>query len=149
MAQKNEVKKGRGKLLLLIIIPLFLLIGGGATYLALTSEDGFLGVGGVQEPEEVHIPLEEFLVNIEGGSLVRMEMSVSSYEEGAEEQINKNIAKIRDAAIYILSNRPAADFYAEEDGEFTLKQEIKDRMNQSLDEGIIEEVYITNILMQD
>lgn len=147
MAQNDSTNR-RGRLFLLILIPIVLLIGGGATYLVLTSEDGFLSIGGVQEPEEVHIPLEEFLVNIEGNSLVRMEMTVSSYDENAEERIGEEIAKVRDAVIHVLSNRPASDFYEEEEGEFILKHEIKDRINQSLGEEVVDDVFITNILMQ-
>lgn len=149
--QQNEEqpKKRKSKLLLLILVPLVLIVGGLATFLMLGSEEGVLGFGGESEPEEVHIPLEEFLVNTQGSSMVRMEMTISSFEDGADEQVEEEIAKVRDAVIHVLTNRPAEEIYTtEEGGDFVIKHEIRERINQSLGEDLISEVYITDILTQ-
>ena len=80
---------------------------------------------------------------------MKLEVSVSSYEEGAEELIDQEIAKVRDAVIHVVSNESIDTLLKREDGSFVIKNDLKNRINKSFGKDIIDEVYITNILTQN
>lgn len=149
VAQNQQQPKSNGKSMIAIIVLSLLIVVIGGGYFVFTSENGVLGFGGEQEPVESSIPLEEFLINTEDDTMVRMEMTVTSYENDAEEFITADIAKVRDAVIHAVTNQPAEEIYATtEEGEFVIKDEIRQRINHSLGEEMIDDVLITNILMQ-
>jgi flagellar FliL protein len=150
MMMQNEVQaKKSNRWMIVIIILLLVIIALGIGFIAIRSEEGFLGFGGENEPEEVYIPLDEFLVNIEGDGMVRMEITLTSYEESAEQEVTEDIAKVRDSVIHVLTNRSTENIYDESDGDFVIKQEIRNRINAGLNKEVVDDVFITNILLQN
>lgn len=154
-------KKSSWKIILAIILVLLLLIAGvvlGRTVFSDSVEDdnssGFFG-NGESAPIETQIELEQFLVNISGdssnrNSIVRMDLTLSSLAENGEAIISENIAKIRDAVIHVVSaHSPETIFEKTDTDQFLIKEELITRINQALDEEIIEEVFITDIIMQN
>lgn len=161
MAQNNtEQKKKRTvtKLVTIILVSIIVLVAGmgiGITVFGESEEGSFLARFSSEDEEtEYAIPLNEFLVNISGESsrskaIVRMEMTVTSMNDEAEDIISHEIAKVRDAVIHVIANQTDATILEEEEGNFIIKDLIRDRINQSLDQTLVEEVYITNILIQN
>lgn len=106
-----------------------------------------------EEVVEVTVPLEEFLINLRGESqrgqpIIKMELSLSSLHEDSADIVATELAKVRDAVIHVVSSRTSETILEEVDGEFVIKDDIRNRINQSLGEDIIEDVYFTNILIQ-
>jgi flagellar FliL protein len=150
MMMQNEIQaKKSNRWMIVIIILLLVIIALGIGFIAIRSDEGFFGIGGESEPEEVYIPLDEFLVNIEGDGMVRMEITLTSYEESAEQEVTENIAKVRDSVIHVLTNRSTENIYDESDGDFVIKQEIRNRINAGLNKEVVDDVFITNILLQN
>lgn len=160
MAQKNEnekAKKKGSKLIIiggLVLLLLFAGVGiGGFLFAGPEDETIISRFTSSAEASESSIPLNEFLVNLNSESsrtqpVVRMEITVTSFHEEASEIIDTEIAKVRDAVIHTVSNQSAETIYAESEGHFVIKDEIKAKINQALDEEIIEDVFITDILLQ-
>ncbi|OJF90884.1 flagellar basal body-associated protein FliL [Alkalibacterium sp. 20] len=165
MAQKNETKgseiKGsktkKSKLLLISVLMLILVFAGVGVGVFLFSgpEDETVISRFFSEAEasESSIPLNEFLVNLNSDSarsqsVVRMEITVTSLNEDATEIVNTDIAKVRDAVIHTVSSQSAESLYDEAEGHFLIKDEIKTKINQALEAEIVENVYITDILLQ-
>lgn len=160
MAQKNEPEKKKKKgpkiiiIAALVVLLLFAGVGIGAFVLSDKEEGSFFSrFTSEAEASETFIPLEEFLINLKSESknsepVIKMELTITSMIEDAEEVITKDIAKVRDAVIHVVSNKNVESIYNEEEGHFLIKEDIKARINQELDEEIIEDVYITNILLQ-
>lgn len=160
MAQKSEKSSGKKtgtKLLLIsgvVLLLLFAGIGIGGFLFSGSGEESFISRFTEEaEATETAVPLEEFLVNLNSESprnspIVRMVITVTSLNEDANEIITADIAKVRDAVIHSVSNQSAETIYNEEEGHFLIKNDIKDRINQALEEDIIEDVYITDILLQ-
>ncbi|MCC5890867.1 MAG: flagellar basal body-associated FliL family protein [Alkalibacterium sp.] len=161
MAQnKEETQKRRSvaKILTVIIAATIVLVAGmgiGITVFGETGEESLLSRFTSEDTETEHaIALNEFLVNISGEStrskaIVRMEITVTSMDDGAEEIINQEIAKVRDAVIHVVAGQTDATILEEDEGDFIIKDKIRDRINHSLNQDLIEEVYVTNILIQN
>lgn len=154
----NAKKSGnKSKIVIIALITVILVLTGvvGFSLMGNTSEIPFISnLTKEPEPVEVQLPLEEFLINVsdEDGSntaMVKLEVSVSSYAEGAEELIGQDIAKVRDAIIHVVSNESIDTLLAREEGSFTIKNALKNRINESFGEEIVDEVFITNILTQN
>ena len=160
MAQKSEPEKKKKKGLKLFIIAgsvillLFAGIGIGAFVLSDKEGGSFLSrFTSEAEASETSIPLEEFLINLGSDSkksapVVKMELTITTLIDDPEEVITKDIAKVRDAVIHVVSNKNVESIYNEKEGHFLIKDDIKARINQELNEEIIDDVYITNILLQ-
>ncbi|GAA0362055.1 hypothetical protein GCM10008932_13350 [Alkalibacterium iburiense] len=104
------------------------------------------------EASEVSVPLDQFIVNLSTETsrqpVVRIEMTVTSTDESIQEVISEDIAKIRDAVIHTVSRETMDTILNESDGEFEIKEKVKNRINQVLGKDMIDDVYITNILLQ-
>jgi len=160
MAQKNDTeqpkKKGSKFFIIGGLIALLLVAGigiGGFLFSGPEGETVLSRFTSEAEASESAIPLEEFLINLKSKDsrnepVVRMELTVTSFNEEAPEIIGTEIAKVRDAVIHSVSNQSAESLFDEEEGQFIIKEEIKVKINQALNAEIVEDVYITNILLQ-
>lgn len=152
---KPENKKqgiNKGMIVAMIFIPILVAIGVVAGYYFTSAEQNPDETVQAEEKEEITVPLEEFLVNMNSDAgrirYVRLEMSLSSHEENIQEVIDVNLAKVRDAVIYTLYTQSSESVFEEKEGSFTLKNELKNRINETLGDELVHEVYITNIVMQ-
>ena len=94
--------------------------------------------------------LDPFIVNLakSGGSrflkvTVSLEMSSPEVRLG----LKKNIQKITDSILLLLSTKVFEDVYSVQ-GKFTLKGEITTRVNQFLTEGQVTGAYFTEFIIQ-
>lgn len=162
MAQNNEYEKKKTVRLIVIgivaaVIVLVTGMGAGVLLFGEPSETSRLARVIASDDEhatEITIPLDEFLVNVQGESarrqsIARMEITVTTLDDEAADIIASDIAKVRDAVIHVVSNQTTSTIMEENDGDFVIKDQIKDRINQSLGDELIENVYITNILIQN
>lgn len=151
---KKEKKGINSNLLLVISIPLLVAIGvlaGGF----ITGANPQI-VSGSQVPSaqvaEQTVTLEEFLLNLESPknnhNYIRLQVALSSRLEGGEERINENLDKIRDNLIHTVSRLTVEDVYNDEVGTQKLKEILKKSLNDLFEDPIIDDVYITNIVVQ-
>lgn len=138
MAEKAEAaggKKGGGKLPILIVLALVLGAGG---FFAMKMK------GGGEKPTEPELKLgkieelDEFLVNLAGGSsYLRARIALHLAEGAKEEQVKGNLPAIRDAIILTLTNKTLREVETL-DGKRKLKREIASKVNGLL-EGLSHE----------
>lgn len=155
--KKDNNSNGINKNILLafILVPVLVAFGVVAGYY-FTSADQAGGESVFakeqEEKEAITVPLEEFLVNMKSSSgkmnYVRMEISLSGTSEDFEETVNANLAKVRDAVIHNMYSRTSDSIFEEKEGMFALKNSLKNRINETLGDEFVKEVYITNIVMQ-
>lgn len=157
-SEQSKKKKGRN-LVIGIVSGVIILVAGmgiGITVFGNSGEESLMSrfkTSNEAQATEIAIPLDEFIVNVKGEtarsqSIVRMEITVTSMDDDASEIIATDIAKVRDAVIHVVSSQSVSTIMEEKDGEFIVKDQIKDRINQSLGNELIEDVYVTNILIQ-
>lgn len=155
---KNE-KKNQGltmqKMIFIGIFVVILAVGGGMLGSALTSGKAaeFLAAAEEEPEEQIIVPYSEFLINLRPvtnneRSFLRIEFSflVNSVEN--EEKLLEHEARIRDGIITVLRKNTSGTIFEETEGNLRLKQDVEERINQTLGEEVVKEVYVTNIVMQ-
>ena len=94
--------------------------------------------------------LDPFIVNLaKSGGNRFLKVTVSLEMSGPEVRfgLKKNIQKITDSILLLLSTKIFKDVYSVQ-GKFTLKGEITTRVNQFLTEGQVKGAYFTEFIIQ-
>ena len=94
--------------------------------------------------------LEPFIVNLaKSGGNRFLKATVSLEMSGPEVrlELKKNIQKITDSVLLLLSTKVFEDVYSVQ-GKFTLKGEITTRANQFLTKGQVKGAYFTEFIIQ-
>ncbi len=94
--------------------------------------------------------LDPFIVNLakSGGSrFLKMTVSLEMSSPKVRLGLKKNIQKITDSILLLLSTKVFKDVYSVQ-GKFTLKGEITTRVNQFLTEGQVKGAYFTEFIIQ-
>jgi len=152
-ATADKAPANKKNLLLLLLIPILIALGVVAgTFLTSRRSDKPI-VLLTDKKTTVTVPLDEFLINLgqaenKRDQFVKLEISLQSTEKKADETIASKLPQIRDAIIYTVHQKNSSNLFEEKDGSFTLKEELKQRLNEALGQELVSEVYITNILMQ-
>lgn len=143
------------KMIIFGLIVAILGIGGGALGSLLTTEQAlaFMKSDKEEEIEYIMVPYSEFLINLKplahnDKSFVRVEFTFSVVDEEKETLLLDGEAKIRDAIISLLRKKTSETVFEESNGQLLIKQEVKDHINQMLGDTVIEEVFVTDMVMQ-
>ena len=112
---------------------------------------GYVRTGRVEYKAPDIFFLGDFTTNMatndKAGKFVRVEVRLKMSDEDMVDELKfKNIV-LRDAVIDELSLKRFAQVSTEK-GKFTLKENLKDRLNTLVDDGKIEEVYFTKFIIQ-
>ena len=119
--------------------------GHGAAAGDKAGEKGAVVEGG---GELVSIP--PFLVNLadpQGRRYLKLALDVEVKDKLAADELNKNMAKIKDSLLLLLSSKTYEDL-ASIENKILLKKEIVERMTLVLGEQKVMRVYITEIVIQ-
>lgn len=154
-SEEAKPAKGKKKISIIIAILLAIVIGAVVSF-GFTSGKATEIIKGFSEKEVVEstVPLEEFLINLDPGesatkNFLKIELSLYTTKEGADQLINVNVAKVRDAIISVLRKKNVNDvFKEEEEGKLVLKKELIEAVNKKLETDAVEDIYITNIVTQ-
>ena len=154
-SEETKAAKGNKKIVMVVIILIAIVIGAVVSF-GFTSGKATEIIKGFSEKEVVEstVPLEEFLINLDPGesatkNFLKIELSLYTTKEGADQLINVNVAKVRDAIISVLRKKNVNDvFKEEEEGKLVLKKELIEAVNKKLETDAVEDIYITNIVTQ-
>ena len=143
-------KRKKGKNTILIIIVLLLVVGGGpfaGTYYFMSKNN----TEKVVVIEEAFHEVGEIFVNLsdEGSKrYVKLNMTVSYDKKNKDlaAEITEKAVVIKDVAIFYIKSCKAKDF--EPANEAVLKGDLIERINQKLSNGVLQDVYISDIIVQ-
>ena len=143
-------KRKKGKNTILIIIVLLLVVGGGTfagTYYFMSKNN----TEKVVVIEEAFHEVGEIFVNLsdEGSKrYVKLNMTVSYDKKNKDlaAEITEKAVVIKDVAIFYIKSCKAKDF--EPANEAVLKGDLIERINQKLSNGVLQDVYISDIIVQ-
>lgn len=152
--KENDESKKKKWLLPLGVIVVTLIIGSVTTF-GFTSGKVQAFVKDLSEEKvvETTVPLEEFLINLAPKTgrkeqFLKIELSVHSTEKDSQEVIDAKIPQIRNAIINVLRKQTAETIFGEDQELIALKQELISQTNKSLGKPVINDIFITNIIMQ-
>lgn len=165
--KKEEPEKGSGKKKLIIIIAavVLLLAGGGAGYYFLVmkphkeealkkAEESKAAALVKPIPEEAKIgpmvEIKEFVVNIIGEDTthyVKASLSLELDKDSTQEEVNKRMPQIRDAILLLISNKTFAELQ-DIQGKNQVKAELKSKINSFLKTGSVNNIYLTDFVVQ-
>ena len=94
--------------------------------------------------------LDPFIVNLAksgGNRFLKVTISLEMSSPDISFELKKNIKKITDSILLLLSTKVFKDVYSVQ-GKFTLKSEITTRVNQFLTKGVIKGAYFTEFIIQ-
>lgn len=146
MSNKNGLEKGNSgssKTILVIVtaITIFALISGAV----------FFGYTAAKKPKEANLKLEEFLVNLsDDGKAKYLKVNMFLGSDGKNKDLQKELTakvpQIRDCINNTLRTKKSTDFTTE--GEARLKEEIIVKINETLSNGKVADVYFSSIIVQ-
>ena len=163
-AQESEEAPAGGKpwLLILIVAVLCLGLGAGGAFFALGKSGGAEAAEAAPAEEEAEpvdpaadfrervVALEPFVVNVDGDGYPRyLKLKVELEADGLPTvaEIDERTAQIRDLTILLLSSKRLADI-SDFEGKALLKDDLRERINETLESGRVESVLFTEFVVQ-
>ena len=169
MADKDSGKPdkaaggGRKKLVVMVAAVLVLLLAGGAAWYFLVykkaeaarqAEASKAAAIAKAVPEEAQIgpmvEIKEFVVNIIGQDVshyVKASMSLELDREATLDEVNKRMPQIRDAILLLIGNKTYEELQ-DIQGKNQVKAEVKSKINSFLKTGKVNNVYLTDFVVQ-
>ena len=153
--EEAKAAKGKNKIIVSVIVLVAILIGAVVSF-GFTSGKAQDMIANFSKEEviETTVPLEEFLINLDSGesakrNFLKIEISLHSTKEGAEELLNANVAELRDTVISVLRKKTVDTIFIEEEASnLVIKKELMEAINQKLNTDVVSDIYITNIVTQ-
>ncbi len=165
-------KPSRKKLWLLVGGVLFLLLAVGTpvTYFMLAGSgteetemvetdaaqkelilpEGYEEENAFEEGEEALgaiFPLDTLVVNLKGGGFLRVQIQLEFVERDIPRRFYKRLVPIRDGLLALLASKTREDLL-EGSGRATMKQEVKESVNESLRRADVKQVFFTTFIVQ-
>ena len=104
----------------------------------------------IKKKKSLMFHLDPFIVNLAksgGNRFLKVTVSLEMSSPDVRFELNKNIKKITDSILLLLSTKVFKDVYSVQ-GKFTLKSEITTRVNQFLTKGVVKGAYFTEFIIQ-
>ncbi len=97
----------------------------------------------------VSLPLEEFLVNLDGGGdhYLRTTISLGLKKGVTEEEAKEHVAPIRDAVLSVISTKSLSELSKAKNKE-AMKDEIRKKINDAIGDELVVKVYFTAMATQ-
>jgi flagellar FliL protein len=98
----------------------------------------------------VPMPLQPFVVNLSGDNgrrYLRVVMQLQLKGSKAKEEVEKNIALLRDRLIFLLSSKTFEDISSAQ-GKYQLQGEISKSLNEALGATVVEKTFFTEFVVQ-
>ncbi|MDC7953966.1 flagellar basal body-associated FliL family protein [Liquorilactobacillus mali] len=100
------------------------------------------------------VPVKKFVINLtnEGGSSstqyaqITISLLVANSEQKAK--VKKNVAVVRDSVINVIRQKKESDILGSADSLAGLKNQLRDTINKSYGAKIVEDVFITDLVIQ-
>ncbi|UII57418.1 flagellar basal body-associated protein FliL [Cytobacillus spongiae] len=138
------------KLLMIMIILLVAITLVGAIALVVVLK--FTGDDAAKEPTidevlEASVDIPEITTNLATDDFIRISFKIQTDSKKAKEELEKRDFQVKNIIIQELSEMKAEELQGK-DGKVKLQDDLKTKINEVMQEGKIEMVYITQALLQ-
>jgi flagellar protein FliL len=101
----------------------------------------------VDEIVESSIDIPEITTNLADGSYVKVSFKIQTDSKDGKEEAEKRDFQIKNIIIEELAEMKAENFKGKK-GMIALEEKLKQQINQVMQEGKVEQVYITSFILQ-
>jgi flagellar protein FliL len=105
------------------------------------------GAPSVDEIVENSIDIPEITTNLADGSYVKVSFKIQTNNKDGKEEAEKRDFQIKNIIIEELAEMKAENFNGKK-GMISLEERLKQQINQVMQEGKVEQVYITSFILQ-
>ncbi len=133
---------------MLIILIAITLVGAVAVVVVLKVTGAEKADGPtIDEVIEASVDIPEITTNLAGNDLIRISFKIETDSKKAKEELEKRDFQVKNIIILSLSEKTSEQIQGSE-GQTKLESELKDKINELMQEGKVEKVYITGSLLQ-
>lgn len=101
----------------------------------------------IDEVLEASVDVPQLTTNLASNDFIRISFKIQTDNKKAKEELEKRDFQVKDIIIQELSEMTAEDIQGKE-GQMKLKEALKGKINGLMQKGKVEEVYITESLLQ-
>ncbi|BDH61148.1 hypothetical protein MTP04_12780 [Lysinibacillus sp. PLM2] len=145
---KNNNSNKLLTVMLIILVTITLI--GVVIFVLLTqfnNQKAATGEPTIDEILEASIDVPEMTTNLADDSFVRLQLKIQTDSKKAAEELTKRDFQIKDIIIQELSELTEEDLQGKQ-GKIFLQSTIKTQLNELMQEGTVEQVYITSYIIQ-
>lgn len=141
----------RNKLVNIMLVILGVLTVAGVLtiviYTQLAEETHAEGEPGIEEILKVTVETDEIITNLLSSHIIRTQFVIQLDNRNAKSELEKRDFQVENIIIRELSDMKESDFQGSE-GIASLEKQIKDKVNEIMQDGTVEEVYLKQRVIQ-
>jgi flagellar protein FliL len=144
------MKMKNNKLVMIMIIMLVAITLVGAVAVIVVKQlnnDSGSKEPSIDEVLEASVDVPQITTNLASNDFIRISFKIQTDNKKAKEELEKRDFQVKDIIIQELSEMTAKDIQGKE-GQLKLKEALKGKINGLMQEGKVEEVFITESLLQ-
>ncbi len=149
----TEKRKGSSKkwIIIVIVVFIFLAAAGGAAAVHFLNPFGEQAQGEPEEPSpEYEYVFDSFVVNLAGQDhrrYLKVTMTAAYHEEELQEELESKMPEIRNDIIDILRSKSLEEVQ-KEGATREIRRQVVESINSIIKEGSIQEIYLTDYIIQ-
>lgn len=145
---KKKMKNNKLVMIMIILLVAITLVGAVAVIVVKQLNDN----SGPKEPTidevlEASVDVPQLTTNLASNDFIRISFKIQTNNKKAKEELEKRDFQVKDIIIQELSEMKAEDIQGKA-GQSSLKEALKGKINGLMQEGKVEEVFITESLLQ-
>ncbi len=149
--EKGKEKKSKLKFIIIILLVVILLAASITAYFMISGKSLKDIKKASKSEDEYTIALDEFVTNLKnenkGKNYLKIQVALMYKDEKNTETMESNLSKIRDIVLNDLREKTTEQIL-EVKNTPKLKEELLKKLNDSLGEEVIEDIYFTNLIVQ-
>jgi flagellar FliL protein len=132
---------------MMILLVVIALVGAIAIFVLMNNNESKDGERTIDEVLESTVDVPEITTNLAGSDFIRISFKIQTDSKEAKEELEKRDFQVHNLIILELSDKTSDSIQGKE-GQLQLEEILKVKINELMQEGEVEKVYITQFLLQ-
>lgn len=133
---------------MLVLLLVITLAGAGAfIYIWKFTGEQKTNEPSIDEILESTVDIEEMTTNLASNNFIRISFKIQTDSKEAKEELEKRDFQVKNIIIQELSEKKSEELKGK-NGQIKLENDLKDKINELMQEGKVVQVYIVNSLLQ-
>jgi flagellar FliL protein len=142
------MKNNKLVMTMFILLVIIALVGAVAIIMLLnTNNQSKSGEPTIDEVLEMSVDIKEITTNLASNDFIRISFKIQTDSKKAKEELQKRDFQVNNIIILELSGLEVEEIQGKE-GQLKLEETLKTKINEILQEGKVQKVYITQFLLQ-